>query len=44
MIRARNGWRAELKSAYLSNIGSLIVVVELSSSEASQFWGAEYTA
>ena len=38
------GRRAELKSAYLSNVGSLIAVVELSSSEASQFWEAEYTA
>ena len=38
------GRRAELKSAYLSNVGSMIAVVELSSSEASQFWEAEYTA
>jgi hypothetical protein len=30
------------ESAYLSNIGSLLVVVELSSSEASQFWEAEH--
>jgi hypothetical protein len=38
------GRRAELKSAYLSNIGTLIAGVELASSEASQFWEAEYTA
>jgi hypothetical protein len=38
------GRRAELKSAYLSNIGSLIAVVELWSSQPSQFWEGEYTA
>jgi hypothetical protein len=37
------GRRAELKSAYLSNSES-VVVVELSSSEGTSFWEAEYTA
>jgi hypothetical protein len=38
------GRRAELKSAYLSSSGSLVVVVELSSSEGTAFWEGEYTA
>jgi hypothetical protein len=38
------GRRAVLKSAYLSNLDSLIAVVESWSSEPSQFWEGEYTA
>ena len=41
---ASRGRRAELKSAYLSDIGSLIAVVELWTSQPSKFLEGEYTA